>query len=76
MVHLNIKERLANGELMHNKFGKLVSTKKHKLGLKLYKKYEDVMVANRKSPFGSSKSRKSSRSQSMGGSRRRYRGVR
>jgi hypothetical protein len=71
MVHLNIKERLANGELMHNKFGKLVSTKKHKLGLKLYKKYEDVMVANRKSPFG--KSRKSSRSQSMGGSRRRRR---
>jgi hypothetical protein len=53
MVHLNIKERLASGELMHNKWGKLVSTAKHNRGKKLYSKYRGVMEANRASPFSS-----------------------
>jgi hypothetical protein len=63
-VHRNIQERLASKELMYNKFGKLVSTKKHKLGKRLYKEYEDVMKANRASPFTRG------RSNSVGGRRR------
>jgi hypothetical protein len=61
----NVAERVESGELMYNKFGRLVSKKKHLLGKKMYKLNKTVMVANRADGFA-----KGSRRASVRGSRK------